>query len=175
MSQNKLQYPNMCFLNPYGFRCVVQLFPLFSHPKIRKNAMKVLKGTSFPRNSFLVGKSSVKSLPIAEADEMNVTLSVESSLGDLLQRLIDHHACFLAAMGAPGWVYYRAGKDGNRLDKSSIPGEITGGNCRETMDFPMKYRGVSVIQRAWPVTHLTLEIAVEDCSRSELGINHMIS
>ena len=92
----------MCFLNPYGFRCVVQLFPLFSHPKIRKNAMIVLKGTSFPRNSFLVGKSSVRSLPIAEADEMNVTLSVESSLGDLLQRLIDHHACFLAAMGAQG-------------------------------------------------------------------------
>lgn len=73
--------------------------------------------------------------------------------------------------------------NGNRLDKSSrkgwcsIPGQITGGgNCRfETMDFPMKYRGVSVIQRAWPVTHLTLEIAVEDCSRSELGINHIIS
>eukprot|EP00438_Fugacium_kawagutii_P009742 Skav220210 [mRNA] locus=scaffold1600:3774:4484:- [translate_table: standard] len=33
-----------------------------------------------------------------EADEMNVTLSVESCLGDLLQRLIDFHACCWAVV-----------------------------------------------------------------------------
>ena len=75
---------------------------------------------------------------------MNVTLSVESSLGDLLQRLIDHHACFLAerALGLqkrPGQEWKLMEKtyreylfpsipeymNGNRLDKSSINGWVS--------------------------------------------------
>ena len=47
-----------------------------------KKCDESFEGNFISKKFIPSGKSSVKSLPIAEADEMNVTLSVESSLGD---------------------------------------------------------------------------------------------
>ena len=56
--------------------------------------------------SNVLGFHLVKVLNLgSQAEDMNVTLSVDTYMGDLLQRLIDRHACFLAEDGNSFWNF----------------------------------------------------------------------